>query len=293
MSIENLAKHTYIDRAYNGANLGCITTGQGMVLIDTPCVPDEIRDWGEVVSKLSNKGIRYVINTHEHWDHILGNVTYCKDIIAHEAAYRELMKPDGSMRRYILARRGDISPAIKEEIYKIPIALPNITFKDRMYLHFGDVNIEIWHAGGHTDSSIYVHVVEDNILFTGDTFTSCHPWMGQTNFREWLKTLSATLKLDVDTFVPGHGTVSGKAEVKYMHTFVQQLWNRAKTLVHEGASRAEVVSKVHDLINFYPLNPGEEMIFEDDKSFGRLYDEITESRNHIFNSPKNTKKFEV
>ncbi|MDD5127320.1 MAG: MBL fold metallo-hydrolase [Dehalococcoidales bacterium] len=279
MSIEKVGRHTYADIAYNGANVGCIITEQGMVLIDTLFVPEEILDWDRQIKKLGDKGVRCVINTHHHFDHVLGNYLY-KDgaIIAHENCYRELIKPDGAMTRYFVTRREDFTQDIKESVYRLPLALPNITFQDRLSLHLGDVNLEVWHAGGHTDSSIYIYVVEDKVLFTGDSFQPCHPYMGQAHFREWLRLLNATLKMDVAAIVPGHHVVCGKTELKQFIRFLRQMWNRAKKLAEAGARRDEVITQLRDLINYYPLaNPGEINIqkYEFDFAVGRLYDELT------------------
>lgn len=281
MSIQKFGKHTCVDVDYCGANLGCIITGQGMVLIDTPFLPDEIKKWGREVARLSNKGVRYVINTHHHFDHVLGNGAYCPNIIADETCYRQMLKPDGTALRYFVDRREDIPQDVRKQIYQIPIVLPNITFSNRLHLHLGDVNLEMWHVGGHSDTSIYTYVVEDKVLFTGDVFqTNMHPYMGQGNFREWIRALEATVKLDFDTIVPGHGIVGDRDEVKRMLTFFRQLWNRAKKAQQAGMSRAETVKQIHDHINFYPLNPGEEkiQIYEFDNAVGRLYDEIAASK---------------
>ncbi|MDD4858817.1 MAG: MBL fold metallo-hydrolase [Dehalococcoidales bacterium] len=278
MSLEKLGKHTYADIAYNGANVGCIVTEQGMVLIDTLFVPKEILVWDKVVAKLSDKGVRCVINTHHHFDHVLGNYLYRdKAIISHEACYREMAKPEGTMTCYFVTRREDIDPATKEEIYRLPEVLPNITFKDRLSLHLGDVNLELWHTGGHTESSIFVHVLEDNVLFTGDVYQPCHPYMGQAHFGTWLKALASIQKMDINVIVPGHNVISGKAEAKHMREFIRIMYDRAKKLVDAGASRDEVLKQVHPHISYYPLLPGEDkiQIYEFDHAVGNLYDELT------------------
>ena len=152
MSIQKCGNHTYVDIDYSGANLGCLDTEQGLVLIDTPFLPDEVDRWQETVTRLLNKEITCVINTHHHFDHVLGNATYSSHIIAHRAAYDEMTKPDGTMCYFFVSQRTDIPADVKEQIYKMPLRLPNITFENRMWLHLGDVTVELFHMGGHSES---------------------------------------------------------------------------------------------------------------------------------------------
>ncbi|MFC1914962.1 MBL fold metallo-hydrolase [Chloroflexota bacterium] len=277
MTIQKFGNHTYVDIDYNGANLGCIDTEKGLVLIDTPFLPDEIEKWQETVTKLCNKKITCVINTHHHFDHVLGNFAYSAPVIAHEAAYEEMSKPDGSMCHFFVSKRKDVSDDIKEQIYKIPQRPPTITFRDRMWLHLGDVDIELIHTGGHAESCIYTQVIEDRALFTGDVFLSnSHPFMGQANFAVWIKVLKRTLEMDVDFIIAGHGEIRGKDEVRRMIRFLQIIWDRVRELRNDGTGREKVIEQVHSHLDYYPLGPGEEhiqtMLF--DEAVGKLYDQM-------------------
>ena len=277
MSIQKIGSHTYVDIDYSGANLGCLDTGQGLVLVDTPFLPDEVNQWQETVTRLCNKEIAYVINTHHHWDHVLGNAVYSPHIIAHQATYDEMTKPDGTMCYFFISQRTDIPDDVKEQIYKMPIRLPNTTFEERMWLHLGDVSVELIHMGGHSESSIFVRVMEDRVLFTGDSFISnTHPFGGEANFAQWIDVLKKTLKMDVDFIVPGHGEISDKAEVERMLKFFQIMWDRVQKLRREGVSRDKIIEQVHDHINYYPLSVGEEeiQINDFDWAVGRLFDQM-------------------
>lgn len=277
MSIQKFGSYTYTDVDYLGANLGCIDTEKGLILIDTPFMPDDIEKWRVEVTRLLNKEIAYVINTHHHWDHVLGNSDYSAPIIAHQLAYDEMLKPDGSMCHFFISKREDVTDETKEQIYQIPERLPTITFTDHMWLHLGDVNIELMQVGGHTDSSICINVIEDKALFTGDIFLSnAQPFMGQANFSRWIEALKAIMDMDIDFIIAGHGEIRGKDEVKRMMKFLQIMWNRVQELRNNGNDRREIIDMVHDHLDFYPLGPGEErsqaMLF--DEAVGKLYDQM-------------------
>lgn len=100
MSIQKVKSRLYVETELMGANLGCVDTEQGLVLIDTPYLPHETQSWKEAIAKLSNKEIACVINTHQHFDHCLGNALLSPNVIAHQSAYEEMAQPDGTMRHY-------------------------------------------------------------------------------------------------------------------------------------------------------------------------------------------------
>ena len=277
MSIQKFGNRTYVDIDVLGANLGYVDTAFGLVLIDTPFLPDDISQWEKTCTELSEKGVAYVINTHHHFDHVLGNLKYTPNIIAHQAAYDEMTRPDGTMCHFFVPRRKDIPDDIKEQVYKIPVVLPNVTFNDSMRLNLGDINIELIHMGGHTDSSIFVRVIEDRIVFTGDDFVSnSQPFMGQADFKRWIEVLESLHSMDVDIIIPGHGEVRDKAEVERMLLFLQQMRDRVQKLRQQGQSREKIIELVHDHIDYYPLSVGEEeiqiMLF--DEAIGKLYDQL-------------------
>jgi len=277
MSIQKVKNRVYVETELMGANVGWVDTEQGLVLIDTPYLPHEIQQWKEAIAKLSNSEIAYVINTHHHFDHCLGNALFSPNVVAHQSTYEEMIKPDGTMRHYFVSNSEDLTAEVKKQIYDLPIGLPRFTFSDRMWLHLGDATIELIHIGGHTNSTILIYLIEDKVLFTGDAIVSnMHPYKGQANFRQWIEGLGRIQEMDIDLIVPGHGEICCKAEVKRTLEYFQQMWDRVLELRREGCAKDKVVEHTHDLITFYPIEPGTEkeasMMF--DEGTARLYDEM-------------------
>lgn len=277
MSIQKVKGRTYVETEYMGANASCVNIEQGLVLVDTPHLPIEIFQWQETLIKLNNNGIAYVINTHHHFDHCLGNAFYSSNIIAHQSCYEEMAKPDGTMRNYFVSTNEELPDEVKKQLYEIPIALPRFTFNERMWLHFDDANFELIHVGGHSESSIIVLAVEDKILFTGDNLvTNTHPYKGQADFRQWIKALEMIKDMDIDVIIPGHGEICDKAEVGRMLEYFRLMRDRVMRLREEGCSKELVIQQTHELIDYYPIEPGEEALQNTwfDEGVARLYDQI-------------------
>lgn len=279
MSLQKIKNRIYVDIAYLGSNVSAVNTDKGLVLIDTPFLPNEIQQWKKEVTETTNQEIAYVINTDYHFDHCLGSAFLSPNVIAHQLTYDEMTKPDGTMRGYFMPLFPDVPPEVKQEIMAMPLAMPQYTFSDRMWLRTGDVTLELIHVGGHTDATIVIYLVEDKVLFTGDAAeTNQHPYKGRANFRQWLEALKRIQEIDFDIMVPGHGEVSDKAEAARMLVYFEQLWAEVSRLHKEGRSKDEVVQSVYNqLFDYYPSEPGMEartkMMF--DEGTARMFDEVS------------------
>ncbi|HJX03519.1 MAG TPA: MBL fold metallo-hydrolase [Dehalococcoidia bacterium] len=280
MSIQKIKNHTYVETDFMGANVSCIDTGHGLILIDTPHMPAEMRQWKEALGRISNKDIAYVIDTHHHFDHCLGNAFFSSNVIAHQSCYEEMLKEDGTMRRYFVSDIPDMPAEMKEELYAMPLALPRITFSQRMWLHLGHANLELIHTGGHARSCIMIYDMDDKILFTGDNLLGGrHPYKGQADFSQWIQSLELMQGMDIEVIVPGHGEICDKSEIGRMLEYLNQMHQRVGQLIKQGKDRAAAIRETHDLIGYYPIDAGEEAMHESwfDEGIGRLYDQLIAS----------------
>ncbi len=176
-----VARHEYLD-----VNVGVVGGELGLLVIDTLWSEEAARTLaaglpGEVVA---------VVNTHDHWDHVLGNATFTAPIYAHEgaAAVIETMEPREGSR----------------------IVVPERTFSSVAAIDLGDRFVELLHPGrGHTAGDTVVRVADVDVLFAGDLVEQgAPPAYGEDSFPlEWPVTLDllADLLSARSVVVPGHG----------------------------------------------------------------------------------------
>ena len=98
MSIEKISEHIFANVEWDGGNIACINTDEGVVLVDTPMLPEHIAEWKAFVLGLNPKGIKYIINTHIHFDHIIGNYQLGGTLIMHEKMRENLFKENATLR---------------------------------------------------------------------------------------------------------------------------------------------------------------------------------------------------
>lgn len=223
-----------------GANAGIIIGKDGIVVVDTMISATEAKRFIRDIRTISRKPIRYVVNTHYHFDHAFGNSEFVKlgaVIIAQENAEKAMEKSAGETLKNI----GQYGLTPKDMKGTTP-ACPVLTFGDRMTINIGGQQIELIHARqAHTDGDTLVYVSGKKVLFAGDVlFTNYHPFLGEGNIEEWAKELDDLKSMDIEKIIPGHNPLSGKNDLADMKEYILLFDQKAKEL----ASQSDDVQKI-------------------------------------------------
>jgi glyoxylase-like metal-dependent hydrolase (beta-lactamase superfamily II) len=225
-----------------GGNVAVFVTNEGVVLVDDMFDRNHADILAQVKS-VTDKPLRYVINTHQHDDHAGGDLKMLPiaEVIAHKNARANLV---------------DIKQPYYEDTPGTPIGLPRVTFSDELSVHLGGKEVRARYFGrGHTSGDAVVYFPAQRIIHSGDLFLGQRGGKGPNiyvdyaqggSFRDWTKTLDGMLTLDFDTVIPGHGPVSTKADVMKFRADVENMRNRLAAMVRQGKSKAEVLKVLED-----------------------------------------------
>ena len=215
------------------SNSGLVVGADGAVVVDALMVPSMTRRLVAAIKKTTAKKIGSLINTHHHLDHTGGNRFFRGvPIIATERCRQELepgFPPVPLLQRFI--------PAFAREFPRLELALPTVTFADRLVLHDGEREIQLWHPGepAHTAGDATVFLPKERVLFTGDiAFHYVTPLAFQGHVGNWIKAAGRVLELDADVIVPGHGPIGTKKDVADMRDYLVLVQREAKTRFDAG-----------------------------------------------------------
>jgi glyoxylase-like metal-dependent hydrolase (beta-lactamase superfamily II) len=236
----------------SGGNVGVYTTDEGVILIDDK-FDQNVPAILEKVKAITDKPIRYVLNTHLHGDHTGGNarlIAAGAEIVAHENA------------RSIMEER------------KMP-GLPRLTYSQRFAVTLGGKRVEARHYGrGHTRSDAFMYLPARKVLHAGDMFVSSSPFIDYTSGGsgvEWTRSIDAALRLDFETVIPGHGPVMKREDLlKWKQTF-ELVKEQARQLKKQGKTRDEVAKMIN--LEAMPGWAGNSARFWE-RSFPGLWDEL-------------------
>jgi cyclase len=258
--IREIAPRVYVETGFHGANVGFIVTGEGVVLIDAPLLPDDARLWLSEIRGRTEQEIAFIVNTDHHRGHILGNQYFSTaKVIAHEFAWKNMQGYGDSFRTRLLnlyrKRMPDVVEEWKQDLEIIP---PEITFTGRTILFKGDKELHLIPLGGHTKATTVVYLPQDRILFAGDlVITDRPPFLSQSDTRKWLRALTYLRKLHYDVLVPGHGELCGKEATERMSEFLRLVRRRVRSAYRSGMSKTDTSRTLQSLISEWPIPPFE------------------------------------
>jgi len=223
------------------ANAGIVIGWDGILVVDTLISAKEAQRFLADIRKISDKPIKYVVNTHAHLDHTFGNGVFAKQgaiIISHDADRRMLEKV-GEVTLKNIGNFG-LKP---EDMVGTEIVYPSLTFSDKMTIDLGGEKVELIRvAPSHTEGSVIVSLPAKKLLFSGDIlFTDFHPYLADGDIPGWTSTLDALLAMDVERIVPGHGPLSSKKDLREMKEYLILFDARARELA-AGTQDADAIA---------------------------------------------------
>jgi glyoxylase-like metal-dependent hydrolase (beta-lactamase superfamily II) len=268
VGLTKLSEHVYAAVDYKnatpagnsyGANSGVVIGNDAVLVVDTRISAKKAQEFIADIRKVTDKPIKYVVNTHYHLDHSWGNCEFVKlgaVVIGQEngpqltSRYKEgISHPEN----YGLTAK-DISGTT--------ISPPTITFKDALRVDLGGVTVSLSYLGHtHTNDSIVALVDQDGVLFAGDIlFVQYHPTMGEADVQGWLKALAELEKTSAKIIVPGHGPVSTVEDIKEMKIYMEQFDKQAKTLC-AGKTQNDAPAIAREMIKVLPDQKRTELIW--------------------------------
>jgi quinoprotein relay system zinc metallohydrolase 2 len=221
--------HALMTPSNQGAicNLGIITGREAVAVIDSGGSLIEARALLAAIGDVTDKPVRYLINTHMHPDHVFGNAIF-RDAGATIVGHRNLPRAlEARGETYLHNFTRDLGAAIMKGVEIIP---PQTLVDDRLLLDLGDRAIELraWKPA-HTDNDVTVLDAATKTLFTGDlTFIGHVPTL-DGSLLGWMGQLSELAGISAVQCVPGHGPVPAPwpsaldAETRYFDALARDI----------------------------------------------------------------------
>lgn len=235
-----------VETEYLGCNVGCVLTERGPVLVDSPVLPQDIRNLLGELSKISLMDIAYLVYTHEHFDHLIGSAHLTKRVIAHQASVSEIARLETDLPEEVKRYFPDIYRKYSQVFDSVEIILPEIVFDGKLEINMGNRTLVLFYAGGHSKGSLGIYITEDKILFAGDNIVIGMPLVTpNSSFREWIDFLRNVEKMDIKTIIPGHGMICGKDTASKTLTYFETVRNRVENLIEAGAGREETMNVIN------------------------------------------------
>lgn len=222
-------------------NVGIVLGDDAVLVVDTRSSQAEAAVFREELSSLTRLPVRWVINTHWHWDHVFGNAGFPEaEIWGHELCQIALSDRGEDMK--VEAKKWMDSQR-HPEIDAVEIIPPSATFSQEASLDIGR-GIELrYHGFGHTDADLVVSVPDADVAFFGDLVEEgAPPSFGDSYPVAWPLTLRLASNHMTGTVVPGHGDVVDPAFVSTQREELVEVAELATSFVNGELGLAEACS---------------------------------------------------
>ena len=242
---EKIADGVYYATGGSGSNNVVVVNDQDVLLVDDGTTPAAARAFLDDIKLITNKPVRYVVNTHFHYDHTDGNSVFGPEvqIIAHEYVRTAILTFDVLHREPFQTSQAKMPEDVRATIK--PTA-PNVTYSSKLTLHPGSREIQLLFLGrGHTGGDTVVFLPREKIVCTGDLMESRLAYMGDAFFDEWVSTLGALKNLNFALVLPGHGSpFSDKGLITAFQSYLTDITRKVADLRAQGATAEDAASRV-------------------------------------------------
>ncbi|MEO8217446.1 MAG: MBL fold metallo-hydrolase [Acidobacteriota bacterium] len=253
-------RHKDAPDGFPQGNTTVIIGEREVLVVDSCYMPSSAREDIAQIRQWTSKPVRYLVNTHWHYDHTMGNGVYAAEfpgleIIAqsetrkHIQGYnpgwferypkrttdfrKELQSGKDEAGKAITAeRRKDLTETIPQrelvqvEFHALVDQTPNIGFDEKLTIDLGNREVQIMYLGkGNTTGDAVIYLPSEKILMAGDLLDHPVPYLGGGYPVELIGTLEKMAVMDIETIVPGHG------EVLHGKDYIHQVSSLLKTVV--------------------------------------------------------------
>ena len=235
---EKLSDTTYMLTGAGG-NLG-VSVGKDVVfVVDDQFAPltPKIK---AAIAKLSRKPVKFVLNTHWHFDHTGGNENFGKAgalIVAHENVRKRM-----SSEQLIEFLGMPIKPSPDQ-------ALPIVTFTTDVTFHLNGDEVHVFHvANAHTDGDAIVQFRKSNVIHLGDVFfNKLYPFIDTSSggtIDGMIAAADTVLALanDDTKLIPGHGPLATKDDLRNYRDMLSTIAGRVKTQIKDGKTLGDIIA---------------------------------------------------
>lgn len=270
--MQELAPHVFIETAYPGVTLAAINWSHGLILIDSPFRAEDTRSWRSSLLNLGGGVDRLMVNLDAHIDRTLGARNMDCTVVGHEK-----MATVFRNRPMTFKAQGNETGA-EWELYNglgsIRWAPPEITFSDRLMIHWDDRPLLLEHHPGPAAGAIWAVLPESRIILLGDAVVAEQPpFLASGEIPAWIASLELLLTREYRDYllVSGRGGPLAQQQVRSQINFLEKVYQKVDALARDNGIPEETARLVPALLSGLRVAPDRADQYEQRLRYGLLH----------------------
>jgi len=259
-----------------GSNSAVIVNQDDVLVVDSHMTPEAARNLLQELKTITDKPVRFLVDTHFHYDHTDGNQVFAPavDIIGHEYTtkrltgdilqrgmfadlLRGLPKQIEDQQARVSAEQDPTAKtrleqqlrnqqAFAQQLREVKPTAPSVTVGERMTLYRGDREIRLLYLGrGHTGGDLVVYLPKERVVCSGDLLVNQVANLVDGYVNEWPAALDKLRELDFVDVIPGHGDpFKGKERIDWFQAYLRDIWQQASKLHADGIPAADAAKRI-------------------------------------------------
>jgi glyoxylase-like metal-dependent hydrolase (beta-lactamase superfamily II) len=267
--MQEIAPHIYVETSYAGVTLGAISFSHGLILIDAPFRPEDIRSWRSTLLNLGGGVDRLLINMDAHTDRILGARAMECTVVGHE----ELAEAFQSRAIALKLQAGETGAEWEryDNLGSVRWALPEITFTNELIIHWDNEPVILEYAPGSSLGSVWAKLPESHIIFLGDLVTPNQPpFLALADLPVWMETLQKLLKPEYSDYlmISGRDGMVRSDQVRKQYQVLENIHNHLEALAKKGCEPKDTLKILPNILSSFSISTAKEEQFSQRLSWG-------------------------
>lgn len=267
--MQELAHHVYIETAYAGVTLGAINWNHGLILIDAPFRQEDARSWRSAQLNLGGGVDRLLVNLDAHFDRTLGARAMDCTVVGHEKIAEIFRNRPTSLKT------SGAETGAEWELYNglagIRWVPPEITFTDRLLIHWNESPLTLEHRPGPSACAIWAVMPDQRVAFVGDSLVPDQPpFLAAANLPVWIKSLHPLITAEYQDYllVSGRDGLVAHQQVRRQIHLLEKIYHMLDNLAKQKAPAEEINQLVPLLMMEYDIPPHREVQYRHRLQYG-------------------------
>jgi len=233
--MQQITQGVYFENSYLGVTVGALVFPYGVIAIDAPLRGEDCRSWRSALNNYRGGSNRLLVSLDTHPDRTLGTRSLECPIVAHHKA-AQVFRNRPTVFKGLNIETGSVWETYNDSV-GMRWAPPDITFSEKMCLHWGGPEVILEHQSGSTPGAVWVLIPEAKTIFVGDAIViNQPPFLAQANLPVWIESLDQLSRTSADfAIVSGRGGLAKADEIRMLSRQLKEIQDQIENL---GAKNA-------------------------------------------------------